>query len=286
MQYGMNLLLWTDTVNESSFPLFERLKEWGYDAVELPLFGATPRTMAKVARRLDSLRLVRTGVMTVAADENLLSADPQVRRRGILRRKKTLDAAAAAGCRTLVGPLHSAIGLFSGRGPTDDEWKRSVEAMQKIAEYAASVDVMLGIEAINRFECYFLNSAEQLARYVADVNHPYCGAMYDTFHAHIEEKSPRKAISLLADHLVHVHISENDRSTPGSGQVAWKKTFDALQKAEYDGLLVIEAFSGRLEKITDATKIWRSMFDSEEQLARDGLAFMKKEVAKRKKSKK
>lgn len=283
MQYGMNLLLWTDTVNESTFPLFERLKSWGYDAVELPLFGATVRSMTKIAQRLDALNLARTGVMTVSADENLVSPDAAVRRRGIARRKKTLDAAAAAGCRTLVGPLHSAIGLFSGKGPTDDEWKRSVDAIRSIAEYAATVNVMLGIEAINRFECYFLNSAEQLARYVAEVNHPYCGAMYDTFHAHIEEKSPQKAIALLADHLVHVHISENDRSTPGSGQVAWKKTFDALKKAEYDGLLVIEAFSGSLEKITDATKIWRSMFDSEEQLARDGLAFMKNQVAKRQK---
>jgi D-psicose/D-tagatose/L-ribulose 3-epimerase len=31
-----------------------------------------------------------------------------------------------------------------------------------------------------------------------------------------------------------------------------------------------------------ATKIWRRMFESEDQLARDGLAFMKREWAKRK----
>ena len=48
--------------------------------------------------------------------------------------------------------------------------------------------------------------------------------------------------------------------------------------------MVIEAFSGSLEKITAATKIWRSMFSSEEQLARDGLAFMKKQVAQRQKT--
>lgn len=281
MKYGMNLLLWTDTVDESSFALFEQLKEFGYDAVELPLFTADLRMMKKAGKKLDELGLLRTAVTTVSAEENLLSPDAAVRRRGIARRKKTLDAAAAAGCRALVGPLHSAIGVFSGHGPTEDEWKRGVEAMRKIAEYAASVDVMLGLEALNRFECYFINCAEQLARFVADVGHPYCGAMYDTFHAHIEEKSPKKAIERLADHLVHVHISENDRSTPGTGQVAWKKTFDALASVGYDGLMVIEAFGDQLEKITAATKIWRPMFDTQERLAKDGLAFMKKQIGKR-----
>ena len=52
--------------------------------------------------------------------------------------------------------------------------------------------------------------------------------MYDTFHAHIEEKDPRAAIRECADVLVHFHASENDRGTPGAGQVAWDATLGAL----------------------------------------------------------
>ena len=53
--------------------------------------------------------------------------------------------------------------------------------------------------------------------------------MYDTFHAHIEEKDPRAALQDCADVLVHVHVSENDRGTPGTGQVAWDETFAGAQ---------------------------------------------------------
>jgi D-psicose/D-tagatose/L-ribulose 3-epimerase len=80
---------------------------------------------------------------------------------------------------------------------------------------------------------------------------------------------------------VHVHISENDRSTPGEGQIAWDETFDALSKSGYDGWMVVEAFGLALPEIAAATKIWRRMYRSEEQLATDGLKFMKSQVASR-----
>jgi D-psicose/D-tagatose/L-ribulose 3-epimerase len=105
--------------------------------------------------------------------------------------------------------------------------------------------------------------------------------MYDTFHSHIEEKNTKEAIRALKDCLVHVHISENDRSTPGAGNVRWDETFDALKEIGYNGTLVIEAFGLALEKLVPATKIWRRMYQSERQLAADGLNFMKAEVAKR-----
>jgi len=105
--------------------------------------------------------------------------------------------------------------------------------------------------------------------------------MYDTFHAHIEEKSIPEAIRSLKDCLAHVHISENDRSTPGRGNVRWDENFDTLKEIGYDGFLVVEAFGLALEKLVPATKIWRRMYESEVQLATDALNFMKNEVAKR-----
>ena len=39
--------------------------------------------------------------------------------------------------------------------------------------------------------------------------------------------------------------------------------------------MVIEAFGLSLEKLLPATKIWRRMYESERQLAADGLKFMK-----------
>ncbi|HYW80856.1 MAG TPA: sugar phosphate isomerase/epimerase family protein, partial [Thermoguttaceae bacterium] len=166
-------------------------------------------------------------------------------------------------------------------GPTEEEWKWGVESMREVAEHAEKVGVTLGIEYLNRFECYFLNTAADGARFCADVDHPRCQMMYDTFHAHIEEKSIPDAIRSLKDCLAHVHISENDRSTPGKGNVRWDANFDTLKEVGYDNLMVVEAFGLALEKLVPATKIWRRMYDSEVQLATDALNFMKAEVAKR-----
>jgi D-psicose/D-tagatose/L-ribulose 3-epimerase len=213
--------------------------------------------------------------------DNPISPDAAVRAKGIENTKRAIDCAQAAGATALVGPFHSALGYFSGKGPTADEWKWGVESMRPVAEYAATAGVVLGLEALNRFECYLLNTHADSARFVREVNHPNCRAMYDTFHAHIEEKSIPEAIRACAPVLCHVHISENDRSTPGKGNVRWAENFDTLKQVGYDGWLMIEAFGLALPELVAATKIWRRMYQSEEQLARDGLAFMKAQYAQR-----
>ncbi len=281
MRFGMNLLMWTDTLHDGILPLLDDMKEIGYDAVEVPIFELDVEKYAAWGRHLDNAGLARTGVTIRLADDNPISPDAAVRQLGVANNKLALECAQAAGCETLCGPYHSALGEFSGKGATDDEWKWGVQSMQAVAEHAGTCNVKLGIEYLNRFECYFLNCAADGARFVADVGHPSCGMMYDTFHAHIEEKSIPDAIRALQDCLVHVHISENDRSTPGAGNVRWPENYDTLKEIGYNNLMVVEAFGLALEKLVAATKIWRKMYGSEKQLASDALAFMKSEVAKR-----
>jgi len=281
MRYGLNLLLWTDTLHDAILPILDEVKQIGYDAVEVPVFELDVDKYAQWGKRLEAAGLARTGVTVRGVDDNPMSPDPEVRKKGIESNKRALDCCQAAGCEALVGPYHSALGYFSGRGPTEDEWKWAVESMQEVAEHAGKVGVMLGLEYLNRFECYLLNTAADGARFCRAVNHPNCKMMYDTFHSHIEEKNTPAAIEALADCLVHVHISENDRSTPGQGNVRWKENFDTIHKIGYNNLMVVEAFGLALDKLVPATKIWRRMYQSEHQLASDALAFMKSEVAKR-----
>jgi len=281
MKFGINLLLWTDTLTDQMLPLLDEMKQIGYDAVEIPVFDHDLKNYQKWGKRFDELGLERTGTAVRGPDENPISADPAIRRKGVEANKKTLDCCAAAGCQVMAGPFHSALGYFSGKGPTADEWKWGVESMIQVAEHAQNVNVKLGLEYLNRFECYFLNTAADGARFCREVNHPYCKMMYDTFHAHIEEKNIPQAIRALKDCLIHVHISENDRSTPGTGNVRWDQNFETLHEIGYDGLMVVEAFGLALEKLVAATKIWRRMYQSERQLASDALRFMKTEVAKR-----
>lgn len=276
MKFGMNLLLWTDGLRDDVLPVLEQLKQLGYDGVEIPIFDLRPDHFAAWGKRLDDLGLERTGVTVRTGADNPISADAKVREAGIANNKLALECAAAAGCSLLVGPYHSALGEFTGAGPTGDEWKRGVEAIGMLAEDAQKHGVTLGVEFLNRFECYFLNSAQDAARFVDAINNPACRMMHDTFHAHIEEKSQAAAIRAGGDRIAHVHVSENDRATPGTGQIAWDETFAALREIKYDGWLMVEAFGLALPALAAATKIWRRMYESEMQLAKDSLAFMKR----------
>jgi D-psicose/D-tagatose/L-ribulose 3-epimerase len=284
MQYGMNLLLWTGHLDESLLPVLESLKSMGYDGVEVPMFELDEQFYAGWGKRLNDLGLRRTAVTVRTEADNPISAEAKVREAGVAASKRTLDCCQALGAETLCGPFHSALGHFSGAGPTSEEWKHGVENMRHVAQHAEKCVVLLAVEALNRFECYFLNCMTDAVRFVRDVNHPRCKLMYDTFHANIEEKNIREAIRTAGPYLGHVHISENDRSTPGQGNVRWAENFDAILETGYDGWMVVEAFGLALPSIAAATKIWRRMYQTEEQLARDALAFMKSEVAKRRRS--
>lgn len=275
MRYGLNLLLWTTHVDDSHAELLARIREWGYDGVEVPVFDTDPARYEALERRLDALGLARTAVAACGPEANLIAGDTEVRAAGIAHLCSSVDACAALGADLLCGPLHSALGVFTGNGPTDDEWQYGRDGLAAVAEHAESAGVTLAIEPLNRFECYLLNSAADASRLCREVGHPRLKMMYDTFHAHIEEKSVPAAIADCADQLVHVHVSENDRSTPGEGQVDWEATFAALRRIDYDGWMVIEAFGLALPALAAATKIWRPMFPSEEHVARAGLEFVR-----------
>lgn len=249
----------------------------GFDGVEVPLFNLD-LDYAAWGKKLDNLGLARTAVTVRNLDDNPISPDAAVRRKGVELNKRTLDCCAAAGVESLIGPYHSALGHFSGAGPTADEWKWGVESMRATAEHAGKLGIRLGVEPLNRFECYLLNAQADAARFVREVNHPACGMMFDTFHANIEEKSSPQALRDIKDVCVHIHISENDRSTPGQGDIKWNEVFGGIKEIGYDGWLVIEAFGLALPELAAATKIWRRMFQDELTLAREGLAFIKQHI--------
>jgi len=277
MKIGMNLLLWTDKVTEQHDGVLEQIKGLGYDGVEVPVFDTTDlKPYERLGERLRSLGLGATGVTVMTPEANPIAADPAVREAAVKHLDRVLECGQAFGCETLAGPTHSAIGVFTGAGPTDEEFKAGVETLRKVGDRAKERGITLALEYLNRFECYFLNTAEAAGRFVREVDHPSVRMMYDSFHANIEEKDQGAAIRSCRDLTVHVHVSENDRGTPGTGGVNWPSFWEGLKSTGYDGYLTIEAFGQALPALAAATRVWRPLFPDAQGLCRDGLAFIKK----------
>ncbi|MCX7421552.1 MAG: sugar phosphate isomerase/epimerase [Planctomycetia bacterium] len=275
MKFGMNMLLWTTDVNESHYGILDSLKKIGYDGVELPIFDMNVDHFAKLGQKLTDTGLQRTAVTVSTDAANPISTDPAIRQAGLDNLKKAIDCCHAAGVTHLCGPIHSALGSFTGQGPTVDERTWAKEVLTKAGDCAKQANVTLVVESLNRFECYFLNSVPDAAKFCREVGHSHVKTMYDTFHANIEEKCITTALKTSIDQIAHVHISENDRSTPGEGGVNWDETWKALKEVNYDGWLVVEAFGLALPALAAATKIWRRMFTDELTLATNALKFMK-----------
>ena len=279
MKYGMNLMLWADNMHDGLVPVVDSLREIGYDGVEIPVFDLDLAKWKVWAHRLDDVGLARTANHVIAAEFDPVSPDPAVQRRAFEHMQRVVDCCVEVGATVLAGPHQIALGVFSGAGPTDAEWARSVDHIRRVAEYAAPSGLVLTEEVVNRFELYLLYTMAEAIRFVDEVNQPNCLIHLDTFHANIEEKRPGDSIRSAAKRIGYVHISENDRGVPGSGHVAWDATFAALNAVGYDGWLTVESFGNALPNLAAATKIWRPLFDSPDQVAREGFAFMQRKVA-------
>lgn len=276
MKIGFNILLWTGQLQEDQFSLLSSLKAAGYDGVELPIFAADTEHYKKVGAALRDQGLRSTAV-TVIPDEAHSPCSPEAAHRAaaVDYLKSIVDSCHAAGTEILMGPYHQPLGVFSGYGVTEDEWKRAAEVHRKVADYAQEAGVKLVIEWLNRFECYFITTMQQGADYAALVDHPNFTTMFDTFHANIEEKNPAESLRKHIKSVGHVHISENDRGTPGTGHAQIKESIAVLKEEGYDGWLTIEAFGRALPELAAATRVWRDLFPAPEEVYTKGIAYIK-----------
>jgi D-psicose/D-tagatose/L-ribulose 3-epimerase len=275
MKVGMNMLLWTgDALDRRWDRVYARLAELGYDGVEVPVFTLEPEPYRALATRLRGHGLEVLTVTTRGPESNPISPDPEVRAAGLRENLLAVECTAALQGTMMCGPFVSAPGAFSGAPASAQEREWAVELLHRLSDAAAGHGITLAIESLNRFQHYLTTTAAATAELCREVDRPSCRMVYDTYHAHLEEKAVRPAVTACADVLAYVHVSENDRSTPGLGQVAWDATFEALREVGYDGWLTIEAFSQRDPVLAGKLKVWRPAYDTEDRLAAEGITFI------------
>jgi D-psicose/D-tagatose/L-ribulose 3-epimerase len=271
---GFNVLAWSAGVSEDLFPIIERLKHIGYDGVEYFVGSPDVAAYKQLGKYSKELGLEVTTVTVVSPDANPINPDANIRAKGLDQIKWSIDRTYDLGGQLLCGPFHSAHAHFVGHEALEEEYKWGAEILHNAGEYAKQANVVLGLEALNRFECYLCNTMEQLAKLVQMSDHSHVKAMFDTHHANIEEKKYLSAIQTIEPHLCHVHISENDRGTPGDGHIPFDDAFSALASINYKGWLTIEAFSRNDVAFANSIGVWRE-YNEPWHIAENGFKFIK-----------
>jgi len=275
MKIGMNLLLWATQVTEEHYPHLEKIKSTGFDGVEIPIFGGDEAHYQKLRKKLDELELKSSTVTVATPEASAISSDSAIRRAAAERLKTIVRHSAILGADILCGPFHQALGVFSGAGPTEEEFKRAVDVHREVADEAQRHDVCLAIEFLNRFECYFLNTTAAAAAYVRRVGHPNLKTMFDSFHANIEEENLPRAFSENVTEIAHVHVSNNDRGVPGRGHIDFPALFRVIKSSGYGGWLTIEAFGRALPELVEPTRVWRDFFKQPDEVVTEGYKFIR-----------
>lgn len=278
MKFGIHSLLFSETFTERDLPLLEKAKEMGFDAVDIVPFDVDNFPASQVRQRAEDLGLEIIIEIGMPAHANIISPDASIRAAGVDLSKRLIDVSVEAGATVFGGVNYAGWGYLTGRMRTEEEWQWGLENFRRVSDYAATnaPDLTIALEVVNRFESHFLNIAADAVRFIRDLGTPPNVKVHlDAFHMIREEDSFAGAVHDTGPLLGYIHACENQRGIPGRGQVPWRDFFKALAEVNYQGVVTIESFDPNFKNIAKLCCIWRKLADSPEQLATEGLRFLK-----------
>jgi D-psicose/D-tagatose/L-ribulose 3-epimerase len=278
MRFGINTFLFACPFLNSSTRLFQRFVRWGFDTVEISIENFQHVDPIFVRDQLARHDLVCGSITPCLGPDKDLRGNRTQQRAGIQFMKQVIDLMEPLECSRMIGVVYSTVGRTeaSSRAERKRQWKTVVKNLKEVSAYAADHGRMICLEPINRFETDFINTCDQGLEMLSDVDSPALKLHLDTFHMNIEEKDSAAAIRRAGAHLGHLHACGCDRGTPGKDHIDWPGIAAALRAIRYDGDIVIESFTSEVKALARAASIWRDIEPTRDEIAYDGLKFLKK----------
>lgn len=275
---GVNTWVWTSPLTDASLAkIAPRVREWGFEVIELPVEAPGDWNPARAARLLADLGLAATVVLVMGPGRELVDADRATVTATQDYLRHVVDVAAAVGSEVIAGPAYASVGRTWRM--TDDERKRSYEELRAnllpVVEHAVAAGVTVAVEPLNRYETSLLNTVDQALAALDGLPEQGCGLALDVYHMNIEERDIPAAIRRAGDRISAVQVCANDRGAPGADHLDWPAILQALANAGYTGPLVIESFTAENETIATAASVWRPLAASQDAIAVDGLTFLR-----------
>lgn len=219
----------------------KKASELGYDCVEIHVNN--PKTLdveqiLKACRKYNiDVSTIGTGMGYVIDGLSFTSPDEDIREKAVKRILDHIDVAEKLEAGVIIGSMRGVI-------PDSREFKKykeyAVECTKKCLEKAESKKVTLLIEAINRYETNFINTAAEGMEFILQFNSEFLKLHLDTFHMNIEEDDIAKSIILAGKHLGHIHFADSNRWYPGKGHIAFDEIIKALKQINYKGVIAFE----------------------------------------------
>jgi sugar phosphate isomerase/epimerase len=217
-----------------------RLRKYGYDGIE---FAAEPHKIdaEKYLALMHKYELDCRSLCGIFDESRDLTDSGDAGKNAVTYLMDSVDFAVKVGAKVII-VVPSPVGrTVQPAGKSLNELRsNAVKNILKAADYAQERGVKFAIEAVNRYETYFVNTLEKACSLVKDIGHPVVGIMADLFHMSIEEGNFTQSLLMIQDKLLHVHLADNTREPPGFGRTDFKEILRLLKKIEYCGSLTME----------------------------------------------
>lgn len=229
---------------ESLAEKLEKLEAYGFEGIEFwghQLWERESEIADELARSP-----IRASTICAGYPGCLLAAEPEERRRAVEHINRLLRVADNIGAVGLIvvpvfGPPRIPD-LSPLAGAADLERDLLVALLKEVAEGLErdGVQACVLLEPLNRYETHLLRTLDDAVEVARRVGHPNVKIMADFFHMHIEETNTPEAIRRAGDYIAHVHLADNTRLLPGTGDTDFAAGFAALKDIGYDKYLALE----------------------------------------------
>jgi D-psicose/D-tagatose/L-ribulose 3-epimerase len=278
MRLGLNTFLVSPGFTDADLPLIATFEKYGAQLVELAIVEPASVSVSKLKTALASSRLEQPVICGAFGSGRDLRGSPSEVANTTQYVSELIEIAHALGAKIVCGPMYSRTGRSGAHTAEERESQLDQIALglEKLCGKAEDAGITLALEPLNRFETDCINTIEQAVEMIDRVGSDALKIHIDTFHMNIEEADSGAVIRHYAEYIGHVHASASHRGLLGEDQVDWTGVLGALHYTGYQGDIVIESFSRENQVIAKAASIWRKLYDSPEQLAVEGLQFLKK----------
>lgn len=274
MKLGIHAYAWCTKWTNNELHLINKVKSLGMDFIELPLMCLETFNVDLIKNRLDEVGLEAVTSTVLLHETDITSEDPCIRANGVDYLKACVKATRDIGMTNFSGVIYSQFVKPAIKRPSEKLWRYSAECLREVAKYAQDLNVIIGIEPVNRYETSLVNTCQQAIQLCEMIGGDNVKIHLDTYHMNIEEKSFYEATKLAGDKLIHYHMCENDRGIPGTGLVRWDDIFKALSEMNYQGHAALESFVDCTDNMN--TWVWRQLAPNGDTLLKEGTTFIRK----------